>query len=159
LPAALLWGASFPLALAAAGQSGPLAPRVDNGNSRSELPTTRQDPGRLVGGIYAANTVGAIIGALAFSVLLVGWVGTQRSQQILILIAALSALIALVPLFLPRRDRAPAGALSGALLTAAIGLAAWLAYTVPKTPGELIAHGRRLLSRAGHYKLLYQGEG
>ena len=41
LPAALLWGASFPLALAAAARPG-------------------QDPGRLVGGVYAANTVGAI---------------------------------------------------------------------------------------------------
>src|SRR5262249_56739942 len=41
LPAALLWGASFPLALAAGAARG-------------------QDPGRLVGGMYAANTVGAI---------------------------------------------------------------------------------------------------
>src|SRR5271157_1540679 len=46
LPATLLWGASFPLALAAAA----------NGD---------EDPGRLVGGIYAANTGGAIVGALA----------------------------------------------------------------------------------------------
>jgi spermidine synthase len=50
LPAACLWGASFPLALAAAASRG-------------------QDPGRLVGGIYAANTVGAIVGSLAFSML------------------------------------------------------------------------------------------
>ena len=46
LPAALLWGASFPLALAAAARAG-------------------QDAGRLVGGVYAANTVGAIVGAIA----------------------------------------------------------------------------------------------
>ena len=45
LPAALLWGASFPLALAAAASE-------------------EGDPGRLVGGIYAANTFGAILGAL-----------------------------------------------------------------------------------------------
>lgn len=43
LPAACLWGASFPLALAAAASPG-------------------QDPGRMVGAVYAANTVGAIIG-------------------------------------------------------------------------------------------------
>src|SRR5262245_25251826 len=43
LPAAILWGASFPLALAAVASRG-------------------QDPARLVGGVYAANTVGAIIG-------------------------------------------------------------------------------------------------
>src|SRR4029078_4056756 len=66
LPAALLWGASFPLALAAAAGKG-------------------GDSGRLVGSVYAANTVGAIVGALVFSVLLVGWIGTQHSQQILIL--------------------------------------------------------------------------
>ena len=45
LPAAILWGASFPLALGAAAREG-------------------EDTGRLVGGVYAANTVGAILGAL-----------------------------------------------------------------------------------------------
>src|SRR3954463_11643206 len=46
LPGAILWGASFPLALAAVAFPG-------------------QDPARLVGGVYAANTVGAIVGSLA----------------------------------------------------------------------------------------------
>ena len=67
LPAPLLWGASFPLALAAVSPRG-------------------QDPGRLVGGIYAANTVGAIVGALSFSLLLIPLVGTQAVQQVLIVI-------------------------------------------------------------------------
>jgi spermidine synthase len=141
LPAAVLWGASFPLALAAAAKSG-------------------GDSGRLVGGVYAANTVGAIAGALLFSMLLVGWIGTQRSQQILIVVAAISALIALAPLIVPRRGEAAAsGPLAGALLTAALAVAGWLAYSAPPTPGELIAHGRRTPSRAGSYKLIYQGEG
>src|SRR5262249_21170975 len=52
LPPACLWGASFPLALAA-------------------VATRGQDPGRLVGGVYAANTIGAIAGAMAFSLWLV----------------------------------------------------------------------------------------
>ena len=52
LPAAFLWGASFPLALAAVASRG-------------------QDPGRLVGGVYAANTFGAIVGALGFSMLVI----------------------------------------------------------------------------------------
>jgi len=43
LPPAILWGASFPLALGAVASPG-------------------EDPGRLVGGIYAANTLGAIVG-------------------------------------------------------------------------------------------------
>ena len=50
LPAAILWGASFPLALASVASPG-------------------QDPARLVGGVYAANTVGAIVGALGASLL------------------------------------------------------------------------------------------
>ena len=37
-----------------------------------------QDPGRLVGGVYAANTIGAIAGALAFSLILVPAIGTDR---------------------------------------------------------------------------------
>ena len=45
LPPAALWGASFPLALASVAEPG-------------------QDPGRLVGGVYAANTIGAVAGAL-----------------------------------------------------------------------------------------------
>ena len=53
LPAAILWGVSFPLALAGVAARG-------------------QDPARLVGGVYAANTVGAIIGSLGASLLLVG---------------------------------------------------------------------------------------
>jgi len=46
LPPTLLWGASFPLACAAAASPG-------------------EDPGKVVGSVYAANTVGAIVGALA----------------------------------------------------------------------------------------------
>jgi spermidine synthase len=140
MPAAILWGASFPLALAAAARGG--------------------DSARLVGGVYAANTVGAIVGAVAFSMVLVGWIGTQRSQQVLIVVATLSSLIVLVPLlFRPRGEGGAAGPIEGALLTAAVVLTGWLAWTVPPTPGELIAHGRRAASRAGQYKVLYQGEG
>ena len=71
LPGAILWGASFPLAIGAAAREG-------------------QDPSRLVGGIYAANTVGAIIGALGTSLVLVGTFGSQVSQQVLIAISAVS---------------------------------------------------------------------
>src|ERR1700680_2250536 len=102
LPAALLWGASFPLALAAVAAPG-------------------EDPGRMVGGIYAANTGGAIAGALAFS---------------LILLPAVSALVVLAPVPWPRRK------LSAVPLAAALLVAAWLAWTVHPVPGELIAYGR-----------------
>src|SRR5207248_561999 len=75
LPAAILWGASFPLALAAVASRG-------------------QDPARLVGGVYAANTVGAIVGSLGASLIFVVWMGSQHAQQALIAISALSALLA-----------------------------------------------------------------
>src|SRR5205085_6906709 len=64
LPPTLLWGASFPLALAA----------VSRGN----------DPARLFAGVYAANTLGAIAGVLGATLLLIAWVGSQRAGQLLI---------------------------------------------------------------------------
>ena len=76
LPGAILWGASFPLALASLASRG-------------------QDPARLVGGVYAANTVGAIVGSLRASLLLVVWLGSQHAQQVLILVSALSGLLVL----------------------------------------------------------------
>ena len=77
LPAATLWGASFPLAIGAAARKG-------------------QDTARLVGGVYAANTVGAIVGALATSLVMVAAFGSQRSQQVLIGVSALSGLLMLI---------------------------------------------------------------
>ena len=79
LPPACLWGASFPLALVAVAARG-------------------QDPGRLFGGVYAANTIGAIAGALVFSLLLVPAIGTAGAERVLIGLAAAAALVALFPL-------------------------------------------------------------
>ena len=76
LPGAILWGASFPLALASVATGG-------------------KDPARLVGGVYAANTLGAIIGSVTASLLLVVWLGSQRAQQVLVIISAVSALLML----------------------------------------------------------------
>jgi len=58
LPAAALWGASFPLALAAVAGPG-------------------RDSGRMVGSVYAANTIGAIAGSLVFSMIVITQIGTQ----------------------------------------------------------------------------------
>jgi hypothetical protein len=71
LPGSILWGASFPLALAAVAGPG-------------------QDTGRLVGGVYAANTVGAIVGSVLSGLLLVTWLGTHTSMQVLIVVSAIS---------------------------------------------------------------------
>ena len=49
---------------------------------RSRLPDREADGS--VRRIYAANTLGAILGALGASLLLVAWVGSQRTEQLLI---------------------------------------------------------------------------
>jgi spermidine synthase len=140
LPAAILWGASFPLALASVASDG-------------------QDPARLVGGIYAANTVGAIIGATTSSLLLVTWLGSQRSEQLLIIIAGLSALLVLeaVPSSEGGRQRSQfAGSLP--IIVAAV-CAALLARNVPPIPPLLVAYGRYAVTRIGQADIIYWGEG
>ncbi len=119
---ACLWGASFPLALAAVAARG-------------------QDPGLLVGGVYAANTIGAIAGALVFSLLLVPTIGTAGAERVLIGLAAAAALFALVPLLRPATRRARLGGVPA--LAVAMGLAGWLAWSVSPVPWELVAFGRQ----------------
>jgi spermidine synthase len=149
LPGAMLWGASFPLALAA-------------------VATRGQDPARLVGGVYAANTVGAIVGALVTSLLLVGWVGSQIAQQVLIGVAALSALLMLGiapestgPDGKPLPAKLPASSVAPALLrVVAIAVAAGLlARVVPPLPGILVAYGRYAATWVGQNEIIYVGEG
>ena len=135
LPAALLWGASVPLALASVA-----IPGVDSG--------------RLVAGIYAANTVGAIAGALGTSLLLAGWLGTQHAQQLLMVCALVSGLIAL---------RSVDGA-GGMAPWVAVAAGAGLLLSVQPVPGALIAYGRLSAERSGIAAgtadaILYTGEG
>jgi spermidine synthase len=118
-PATLLWGASFPLALAAAAAN-------------------REDPGRLTGEVYASNTAGSIVGALAFSLVLIPAIGTRGSQQVLIWLAAVSAVVAIIPV-VSRKVLVFAGAVAGAVL-----LAWGLAATVGGVPWQVIAYGRRV---------------
>jgi spermidine synthase len=132
-PATILWGASFPLALAAA------APND-------------KDPARLVGAIYAANTGGAIAGALAFSLVLVPWIGTAGSQRLLIALSAAAALAVLAPVALKSRT-------TSAALAASLVIAAILAANVRPVPGALIAYGRRIITSMSRSQILYTGEG
>ena len=71
LPATLAWGASVPLAFASAAR------------------VRSQEAGRTVGGVYAANTVGAIFGALAVSLLLIPQLGSQSSQKFLMILSTI----------------------------------------------------------------------
>jgi spermidine synthase len=133
-PAAALWGASFPFALAAAA-------------ARS------QDSGKLVGQVYAANTVGGIVGALAFSVVLIPWIGTQDSQRLLIALATISALVALAPL---ARSLSKSGIV--ALVTSVV-LIVWMIAGISPVPWLAVAYGRRMMLQNNPGKALYVGEG
>ncbi len=132
LPATCLWGASFPLALAAAAAPG-------------------QDPARLAGGIYAANTIGAIIGALGASLVLIAWIGTQHAQQVLVIGAAAAAALLFVT-----GARKPAGVV---LMLATAAVAVVMVLNVPAIPPGLIAQGRYLATKGTDGKFLYVGEG
>ncbi len=130
LPATLLWGASFPLALAA---------------------SRRHDSGRLMAGVYAANTFGAIVGALSASLLLIAWVGSERAQQILIVLSMASGFL----LLWSSKPRWAPVALSGA----AVLLSGLLIYAVPPIARVLIAYGRYAATWVGKGEIVYAGEG
>jgi spermidine synthase len=141
LPGAILWGASFPLALASVATGG-------------------KDPARLVGGVYAANTLGAIIGSLGASLLLVVWLGSQRAQQILIVLSAMSALLMLDASAAESESRKGRFQFGGTfLLVAAMAAAVLLARSVNEVPGILVAYGRYAASRVGQSEVVYKGEG
>jgi spermidine synthase len=130
LPAAILWGASFPLALVALAAPG-------------------QDPARLVGRAYAANTLGAILGAVLASLLALPWLGSRGTQLALIAIAVVGAGFAL-------RPRSGAGfGLLGAGAAAAVAAFVFL----PQLPWQLAAYGRQVASTDYGAKALYLGEG
>jgi len=139
LPATCLWGASFPLAVAAAAGPG-------------------QDPGRLMGGVYAANTLGAIAGAIGSGMVLIPWIGTQRSQQVLIATAAIAALILLLPRLRASGRWQPGGprAIAAALAVAAVVL---LVISVPPTPFMVVAYGRHIATSSSSATALHMAEG
>ncbi len=157
-PAALLWGASFPLAIAAVVGPG-------------------QDAGRLVGRVYAANTIGAIIGSVFFSVVAIPDFGSQQSQRLLIAIALVAAVVMFgAMLRKPRTDEVstkrdsrtgattpaehgPLGVFSVAAVVVGIVIALVLIRRVPKVPDGLVAYGRFLPTYTSQPKYLYVGEG
>lgn len=141
LPGAVLWGMSFPLALASIAQKD-------------------QDPGRLVGSVYAANTVGAILGAMLASLVALATLGTQGSQRALMIIAATSALV-MFTIELSRESGtlkvSPRGGIYGMIT---IALTALMVSTVQPVPPLLVAYGRYAVTwRGSHGEFIYVGEG
>ena len=149
LPGSCLWGASFPLGLAAIARPG-------------------EDTARLVGRVYATNTVGAIIGAVAGSLLMIPLLGTRDAQRVLIGATAVASMLALLGTRNVAREGTAAltrasGVASGdrsrvALLLTPL-MAALFIVTVPELPGVLVAHGRYAVTWIGKKEFLYVGEG
>jgi len=135
-PATLFWGASFPFALAAT------APQKDHS--------------RTVGAVYAANTLGAIVGALGVSLVLVPWIGTQNSQRVLLMAAGVGALVALAPDLRAGKTRSAGLA---AALAVALAMCGWLAWHVDAVPGKLIAYGRQMPRMAQESEIIEVAEG
>lgn len=135
LPPALLWGASFPLALAAA-------------------PAPQGDSGSLVGRVYAANTAGAIVGALGFSIVLIPWIGSQNCQRLLVLLAVVSGMVVLAPLAWRLKSLAGVVALAASVFAGIV-----LTVAVAPVPADLVAFGRRIMLQMGHATVLATIEG
>ncbi len=133
LPPTLLWGASFPLALrAVAGE--------------------KQDAAHLMARVYAANTFGAIAGALAASLLLIAWIGSQRAEQVLMGLSMLSGALLLLATRGTLRFRIGLGVV--AALFAVFSIA-----SVPRVADVLIAYGRYAASWVGKGEIVYAAEG
>src|SRR5262249_20181575 len=101
---------------------------------------------------------GAMIGAVIFSTVFMSALGTGRSQQLLMLISVLSGLWILAPAAF-RRSAVLPSVVAILSVVCATGLALVLVRSVPPTPGELIAHGRSMLTNADSGVILFQGEG
>lgn len=136
LPPALFWGASFPLAMAAVAAPG-------------------ADPARVAGETYAANTVGAIFGAVLFAIVFIPTFGTQGSQKMLMALAAFAALVALVPVVNQWGNRA----IPALTLTAAFVGIVFLIMNLARVPWEPLAYGRRAITTRDAGNALYIGEG
>jgi len=134
LPAACLWGASFPFALAG-------------------VATRSGDSGTLVGRVYAANTVGGIVGALGFSIILIPWIGTQNSQRLLITLATVSALVIFAPIARSLRKSGVAA------IVASVVTITWMIASISPVPWLAVAYGRRMMLQSNPGRALYVGEG
>jgi spermidine synthase len=140
LPGALLWGMSLPLAFAAGSSS-------------------HGDTARSSGLIYASNTLGAIVGAIATSFWLIPSYGTHAASRVLVVLAGVSAALLV---------RALGGELRGLRLfgrtvvlspAGALGVGALGAALLPGLPIAFQAHGRYVWWLNPKDQFLYVSEG
>jgi spermidine synthase len=121
LPAAILWGASLPLAIASACRDG-------------------RSPSRATAAVLAANTLGAVLGSLAAALWLLPGAGSRSTQAFLVATAAVAAVVAMPPR--PRGMSGLAGWPRIVPAITAILLALWLVPRVPELAPALVAWGR-----------------
>ncbi len=145
LPATLLWGASFPFAVATVADE-------------------RRDSANLVGGLYSANTLGAIIGTLLVSLFAVPLFDGRFAQQLLTLCAGLPGVIAAFRQNAGNRET-PAfwrNAATGRLATTVVLgiMACFVAINfVPEVPKGLLAYGRTVEQWPTTREYFFVGEG
>jgi spermidine synthase len=133
LPATMLWGASFPLTIAAA---------------------QGRDASRSVAAINALNTVGALSGAITVTLIAIPTFGSQRAQQLLVLLAALSGVVITIPHLKVGANRRLISVLAVSSVITFISVS-----SVPAIPGRLIAYGRSVNSWDSIKRFLYLAEG
>ena len=140
LPPTLLWGATFPLAIAVAMRN-----------------SSERDAGPIVSRVYAANTSGAIVGALGISLSVHPWFGSQIAQQVLTAFAGVTGigvLLALAARRLPDPVRLPRWVAPAAAMIVIGGVA-----ILPATPASLIAHGNQVVWWNTDREVLFVREG
>jgi spermidine synthase len=132
-PAAFLWGASFPSALGA-------------------LASSEHDSAELAGGVYAANTLGAIAAVIIIGVYLIPGIGTHACSAALI---ALSTVAGLIMVHRPNHYLRNA-----AIALPAIAVMLAVVNRMPPTPDLLVAYGRNMTKWVDHPPdVKYVGEG
>ncbi len=136
LPATLCWGAAVPLAFAA-------------------MRSTADDAGKTVGGVYAANTLGAIFGALIVSLFVIPVLGSHLGERLLVVTSIFAAFAA----FTPSVMAATPTVKSWAGLVTAVAVSAIFIPTLKPVPPELIAYGRRTAAWLGQFRVLEYDEG
>ncbi|HTQ02694.1 MAG TPA: fused MFS/spermidine synthase [Polyangiaceae bacterium] len=140
LPSAVLWGASFPFALAAAAASS-------------------ADTGRSSAYVYAANTIGAIAGSLGVSFWIIPSYGSGVAGQLLAGLAGVSAAVAFQALARAATQGGRAGKGSGIEPTWALAAGALAAALVPSLSPVFLAHGRYIWWIDLHDRFPYVSEG
>ena len=146
LPATILWGASFPLTIAAALRLGRSSDRSRAGQVGGH------DAGRSVATINALNTAGALAGAVLLTLFAIPRFGSEISQQLLVVVAALAGTAILVT----ARAARPS-------VFSVVGVASVVTIisvlSIPAVPGRLIAFGRSVNSWDSIKRFLYLKEG